>query len=72
MHAWDEPVETVLRLAPAAGVPLLIPRLGEPVEPSRADGVDPWWRSVASGRAPEPDVQAASSGAEAPARWLAD
>jgi L-ascorbate metabolism protein UlaG (beta-lactamase superfamily) len=48
LHAWDEPPETLLRLAPSRGVPLLMPRLGEPVEPSRVDRVDAWWRSVAA------------------------
>jgi len=46
MHAWDEPAETVLDLGTKAGVPLLMPRLGEPAEPTRASRVEPWWRSV--------------------------
>jgi L-ascorbate metabolism protein UlaG (beta-lactamase superfamily) len=46
MHAWDEPVETLLSLAAQRGAPLLMPRLGEPVEPDRVDAVDPWWRAV--------------------------
>jgi L-ascorbate metabolism protein UlaG (beta-lactamase superfamily) len=46
MHAWDEPVETLLELAPAHGAQLVMPRLGEPVEPAQADGVTPWWRGV--------------------------
>ena len=46
MHAWDEPVETLLRLAGNSDHPLLLPRLGEPVEPLIADRVDPWWRQV--------------------------
>ena len=54
MHPWDEPAETVLQLAPAAGIPLMMPRLGEPVEPSRGPVVSPWWRAVASKGAPEP------------------
>ena len=48
MHPWDEPAETVARLAPAAGVPLMMPRLGEPAELPRDPMVDPWWREVAS------------------------
>jgi L-ascorbate metabolism protein UlaG (beta-lactamase superfamily) len=48
MHAWDEPAETLVQLAPAKGVHLVMPRLGEPVEPSRVERVDPWWRSVAA------------------------
>jgi len=46
LHAWDEPAETLLSLAPKSGARLLMPRLGEPVEPSRAEGVTPWWRGV--------------------------
>ena len=46
MHAWDEPAETLLSLAPKQGVQLVMPRLGEPVEPSRVDTATPWWRGV--------------------------
>jgi L-ascorbate metabolism protein UlaG (beta-lactamase superfamily) len=46
MHAWDEPPETLLKLAPAQGVHLLMPRLGEAIEPSRTEAVQPWWRDV--------------------------
>ncbi len=48
MHAWDEPAETLLQLAPAHGAHLVMPRLGEPVEPSRAERVTPWWRAAAA------------------------
>jgi len=46
LHAWDEPAETLLRLAPARGVHLLMPQLGEAVEPAHEPGVTPWWRGV--------------------------
>ncbi|MFO1266168.1 MAG: MBL fold metallo-hydrolase [Rubrivivax sp.] len=46
MHAWDEPAETLLQLAPAQGVHLVMPLLGEAVEPAAVDGVRPWWRGV--------------------------
>ena len=46
MHAWDQPAEALLALGPKAGVRLLMPRLGEPIEPTQADGVVPWWRGV--------------------------
>ncbi|MGO8996351.1 MAG: MBL fold metallo-hydrolase [Polyangiaceae bacterium] len=46
IHAWDEPAETLLKLAPAQGVQLVMPRLGEAVEPSRAEQVAPWWRAA--------------------------
>jgi hypothetical protein len=48
IHAWDEPAETLLQLAPARGAHLVMPRLGEPVEPSRAERVTPWWRAAAA------------------------
>ncbi len=46
MHAWDEPAETLVALGPKHGVPLVMPRLGEPVEPSHVERVAPWWREV--------------------------
>jgi L-ascorbate metabolism protein UlaG (beta-lactamase superfamily) len=59
MHAWDEPAETVLRLGRAAAVPLVMPRIGEPVEPAKGPQVDPWWRTVSADRAPEVGAAAA-------------
>ena len=62
LHAWDEPAETLLALAPQQGVQLLMPRLGEAVEPARADSADrvlPWWRGVDTRPVP------AAAGAEA-------
>lgn len=46
MHAWDEPAESLLELGSRHGVPLLMPQLGEPVEPARVERVRPWWRTV--------------------------
>jgi L-ascorbate metabolism protein UlaG (beta-lactamase superfamily) len=46
MHAWDDPVETLLKLAPGRDAHLVMPRLGEPVEPSRYERIIPWWRAV--------------------------
>jgi L-ascorbate metabolism protein UlaG (beta-lactamase superfamily) len=46
MHAWDDPAETLVRLAPSRSTHLVMPRLGEAVEPSRTEKVDPWWRTV--------------------------
>jgi L-ascorbate metabolism protein UlaG (beta-lactamase superfamily) len=47
LHAWDEPAETLLALAPRHGANLVMPRLGEPIEPSRYERVEAWWRPVA-------------------------
>ena len=46
MHAWDQPAETLLSLGPKRGAQLVMPRLGEPVEPAHADRLIPWWRAV--------------------------
>jgi L-ascorbate metabolism protein UlaG (beta-lactamase superfamily) len=46
LHAWDEPAEVLL--TEAHGVPLLMPKLGEAIQPARAGAVDPWWRAVAT------------------------
>jgi L-ascorbate metabolism protein UlaG (beta-lactamase superfamily) len=60
MHDWDQPAEALLAQAPAQGVRLVMPRLGEPVEPAHADGVTPWWRAVdARDRGPRPAVEPA-------------
>ena len=62
MHAWDEPAETLLARAPARGVQLVMPRLGEPVEPVQVERVTPWWRSA---DAPPQEAGNAVSEAEA-------
>ena len=46
MHAWDAPAETLLQLAPKQGVHLLMPQLGQAIEPVQVDSVLPWWRGV--------------------------
>jgi L-ascorbate metabolism protein UlaG (beta-lactamase superfamily) len=58
MHAWDQPAETLLAAAPKAGVQLVMPRFGEPVEPSHVEDVEPWWRVVdTAARALAPDIE---------------
>jgi hypothetical protein len=60
MHPWDQPAEALLKLGPRAGAQLVMPRLGEPVEPAHAENVEPWWRVVdAIAREPEPVTPAA-------------
>ena len=46
LHDWDEPVETLLAQATSNGSTLLLPRLGEPVEPAHGPLLRPWWRDV--------------------------
>ncbi|AKF81358.1 membrane protein [Myxococcus fulvus 124B02] len=48
LHAWDEPAETLVRLASEQQVRLFTPRLGAASEPTRVDAVTPWWREVSS------------------------
>ena len=54
MHAWDQPAETLLK----SDAQLVMPQLGEPVEPAHAEHVTPWWRVVdASARKPETPIE---------------
>jgi hypothetical protein len=46
MHAWDEPANTLLAHADPAIARLLMPRLGEAVEPAEQRPVEVWWRGV--------------------------
>ncbi|MFZ5891662.1 MAG: MBL fold metallo-hydrolase [Myxococcota bacterium] len=48
LHAWDEPAEKLLALAPARNLELLMPRLGEAIEPIRTEAPNAWWRAVAA------------------------
>jgi len=45
LHAWDEPAELLVKLAPT-NAPLIMPRLGQPIEPGHVQAVDAWWREV--------------------------
>jgi L-ascorbate metabolism protein UlaG (beta-lactamase superfamily) len=66
MHAWDQPAEDLLSGSDKAGVQLIMPRLGEAVEPAHAQRPEPWWRAVDTiaparepgSAAPEPDTPA--------------
>jgi L-ascorbate metabolism protein UlaG (beta-lactamase superfamily) len=71
MHAWDEPAETLLRRAPGANVPLVMPRLGEPIEPGGSRTVDPWWRVASRGDA-EPVEDTTGPVGDAQLEWVPD
>jgi L-ascorbate metabolism protein UlaG (beta-lactamase superfamily) len=45
-HAWNEPIERAVAAAQAAGVELLTPRIGEPVDPLAPADHPTWWRDV--------------------------
>ena len=56
LHPWQQPVERLVELAPRQSVQLLLPRIGEPLEPAHDDGVlRPWWRELVRSSAPEPE-----------------
>lgn len=46
MHAWDQPAEVLFELATKSGARLLMPKLGEPIEPDDPMLRGPWWRDV--------------------------
>ena len=73
MHAWDQPAEALLELGPKAGAQLLMPRLGEPAEPTHFDGIEPWWRAVDTiAQPPEPTEKAAPETLPAAMPWPID
>jgi L-ascorbate metabolism protein UlaG (beta-lactamase superfamily) len=56
MHAWDEPADTLLAHAPSRDA-LVMPRLGEAIEPKEQRAAKPWWRQ--EGAAPKQPAPAA-------------
>lgn len=48
MHAWDQPAEFLLEAAPKLSTQILMPRLGEPIEPKIDQSIDPWWRYISA------------------------
>ena len=53
MHAWDQPAEVLYQNASKYRTRLIMPKLGELVEPARvSDSLEPWWRSVDRTREP--------------------
>lgn len=46
LHAWNQPAETLVRLATEQGLRIVTPRLGQVLEPSQLDGATPWWREA--------------------------
>jgi L-ascorbate metabolism protein UlaG (beta-lactamase superfamily) len=69
MHAWDQPAELLLELGATSGTQLIMPRLGEPVEPAHAARVEPWWRQV-DAIAQEPEADAPETQGAAPETTL--
>lgn len=44
LHAWDEPIETLLTRAQSTGARVVTPVIGRPMEPTLVEGPTPWWR----------------------------
>jgi L-ascorbate metabolism protein UlaG (beta-lactamase superfamily) len=57
LHAWDHPAETLYALAQKQNLQLVMPRLGEAIEPALVDTVSPWWRNVETSPAPPSDPE---------------
>lgn len=71
MHPWDEPAERIWQLAPAAGVPLVMPRIGAAIEPERGPESEPWWRAVRTNGPPVVPAREAPS-VTAHVNWAPD
>jgi L-ascorbate metabolism protein UlaG (beta-lactamase superfamily) len=56
MHAWDEPANTLLANAPSRDA-LVMPRLGEAVEPKEQRSAKAWWREGESEEAHPAEVE---------------
>ncbi|HMN20972.1 MAG TPA: MBL fold metallo-hydrolase [Ottowia sp.] len=63
LHDWDQPVETLLTLPLPERAQLLLPRLGQAVEPAHGSAPEPWWR--AAGRS-APEIPAVAGPGPAP------
>jgi L-ascorbate metabolism protein UlaG (beta-lactamase superfamily) len=46
LHDWNDPAETLLRLASARSARILTPKVGQVFVPERLDGPTPWWQTV--------------------------
>ncbi|HEU4404139.1 MAG TPA: MBL fold metallo-hydrolase [Polyangiaceae bacterium] len=56
LHDWDEPAETLLRLAAERGQRIVTPRIGAAFEPDHVEAPTPWWRSVVAASAKLPSA----------------
>lgn len=65
LHDWDEPVETLMQLHGNQSAPLLLPRLGEAIQPAQAEAPRAWWRALGGGATGGPS----QAPAEAPQAW---
>jgi L-ascorbate metabolism protein UlaG (beta-lactamase superfamily) len=61
LHDWEEPAETLLRLATERGARILTPRLGSAFEPEHIERATPWWRDLVQQRPPVERLGAAAA-----------
>ncbi|WP_299441541.1 MBL fold metallo-hydrolase [uncultured Phycicoccus sp.] len=47
-HPWAEPVQRLLTAATAAGVPVVVPRVGDRLDVAAPPPLEPWWEAVAA------------------------
>jgi L-ascorbate metabolism protein UlaG (beta-lactamase superfamily) len=59
IHDWDEPAERLIELAPSLDTHLLMPMLGAPIEPSRVESVETWWRTISVLERRDPKAESA-------------
>jgi L-ascorbate metabolism protein UlaG (beta-lactamase superfamily) len=72
-HAWDQPAEALVELGARSNAQLVMPKLGQPVEPTLAGHrIDAWWRSVEGivQPPPRPEVEEGKLASVAP--WPLD
>lgn len=74
MHAWDQPAEVLHALSEKGSTPLLMPILGQPVEPAHVEKTDPWWRRVETRTGPPvaPSPEQPSKNLPAGLQWPLD
>jgi L-ascorbate metabolism protein UlaG (beta-lactamase superfamily) len=72
IHDWDYPGERLLEIGQKEGVQLVMPRLGEVVEPSRVEKVDAWWRRGGGHEPVAVDDEAKPQDGDAPIEWPID
>ncbi len=72
MHAWDQPAEALYALGSESAVPLLMPQLGEPVEPGAPRELVPWWRAVETAAPATPRELGLASTIRNCVPWLTD
>ncbi|MDB6063477.1 MAG: hypothetical protein JWM78_3580 [Verrucomicrobiaceae bacterium] len=64
-HSWTEPAERVLAAARCSSVAILIPRPGQPVEPTTHPEIARWWPAMPWRTASERPIVATKTGVDA-------